>query len=578
MRPVTLVVIGLMAGLCLLSSNRTAIAGESGLRPFPLPLAASSALPFDVDVERVRQLDAAGKISEAQREFDILAWQVFLALNWPADADGHPDPKKTLADRTSDRVWGFWRSSHTIFLDDGETPLPWGAPGTDGRMGDLFRSKAAWRQHLTSADENFEAFSGPLVDQNGKWARYEVLVNHEEFDYLFENRLYNLDGQVAFSQQGAGNRVEFPANDVAQKKHGAIEIKLAWKELGPNDDHSRFFVRRVQATLSEPSSTGQPQTRDYDAGLVGMHIAMRTRSSPEWVWATFEQIDNVRVNNTADGRPIHPNFFNPDSKQPVNVLPAKNAVIDPATGMPIPAPAGTTPTTWIESLTTDPVQVQRIDVPAQNGLNDSDAVLAAGTAALNHEVQAALQGGSSVFQYYELIGTQWPIHPSAPAFAGGNASAPDSIRQKTPGMMVPVFLINTTMETYFQKGSQPAGPLEQDDRLADGSPPIDKTPVVGTESCVGCHYSAGMAIGFKRNADGSYQIDPVTHKRIPIFGENGNFGLTGNAAFSWLLQIEGQSAPVDTTAGAVPAAGGKRFTRSPAQFLDILRVKPGQVQ
>jgi hypothetical protein len=67
--------------------------------------------------------------------------------------------------------------------------------------------------------------------------------------------------------------------------------------------------------------------------------------------------------------------------------------------------------------------------------------------------------------------------------------------------MLPVFLVNTTMETYFQKGTEPTGTLEQDDRLPAASlvpgKSIDNTVVTGTESC---HYSAGIADGFKKDA------------------------------------------------------------------------------
>ena len=169
----------------------------------------------------------------------------------------------------------------------------------------------------------------------------------------------------------------------------------------------------------------------------------------------------------------------------------------------------------------------------------------------------------SAFQYYELIGTQWPVHPNAPAFAGGQGSAPESITYKTPGNMVPVFLINTTMETYFQKGRQNAGPLEQDDRINPDL--VDTTLVIGTESCVGCHYSAGAAVGFKRNRDGSLMTD-ANGMKIPIFGENGHFGKTGNAAESWLLQIEGKATPVAAAAPTVV------HERSPADFLDTNRL------
>lgn len=270
-----------------------------------------------------------------------------------------------------------------------------------------------------------------------------------------------------------------------------------------------------------------------------MHISMRTQSSPEWIWSTFEQVDNVRVNRYPDGHPVHPNFFNPNRPQPVNVLPPPNAVIDPSTGfLKVVTGPEAMPDKWVEALTTTPVQVQRIHIPRQPGINPLDDALAAVTQSVNAQMQQLLKQKGSVFQYYELIDVQWPVHPNAPAAAGGANSAPESITHKTPGDMVPVFLVNTTMETYFQKGPQSAGALEQDDRLAPGSAPIDATPIIASESCVGCHYSAGVTIGFKKDiATGKELVDAQGYP-CAVYGENAHFGKTGNADFSWILQLE----------------------------------------
>jgi len=313
-------------------------------------------------------------------------------------------------------------------------------------------------------------------------------------------------------------------------KHGAIEVKLAWKQLGPGDVRDRFL--RKWAEVINPD-TGKYDRREM--GLVGMHIAMRTQSSPEWIWATFEQVDNVKVDENSVGRhssalPSRPSFYNPAEGRVANTLPPRNAVIDPKTALPTTNydHAAVQPTTWSKAATTTPVQVTRVI-----GLDQP-------TIDLNNEVQALLRDAGSVLKY-QLIGTQWPVHPNAPAFPAGAKSAPESIIHKTPGDVVPVLLVNTIMETYFQKGVQPAGPLEQDDRLAPDAPPIDDTPVFATESCVGCHYSAGICVGFKKNpTTGDYLLDK-SGKRVPIYGINSNFGKTGNANFSWLLQIEARS-------------------------------------
>jgi len=507
-------------------------------RPFPQGL--SGALPYDVDQARVKSLLDRGDLSAAHGEFDILAWQAFIALNWPAGPDGQPSNIESINNTSLPRVWEYWRPSDSIFLPDGGQPAPW-----DGalQVSTHYRARSAWRDH-TNAASNLEAFSGPLVDQNGEWVRYQIRVNQPEFNYIYAHHLYNQQGQIAFSDAAEGNQVELPVND-GDHGHGAIEIKLAWKQLGPGDDPKRFFTKTIVAQLSEPPGPdGKIPTRTFLAGLVGMHISMRTQSSPEWIWSTFEQIDNVRQNPDGHGGLSHANFFNPTSSQPTNVLPTPNAVQDPDTGVLSPEPSGPPAANkWIESLTTTPVQAQRVTVPTQTGLNPDDARLHKVTEAINAQVQRLLGAKGSVFQYYELIDAQWPVRPNAPAFAGGEGSAPESIRYKTPGHMVPVFLVNTTMETYFQKGYQPAGSLEQDDRLSSNAPPIDSTMVTGTESCSGCHYSSGVTIGFKH--------DPVTGKIIvdkngvptPIYGENNHFGKTGNASFSWMLQQEPKAMP-----------------------------------
>jgi hypothetical protein len=545
-----------VACLLVFASTSAAVPALS-VTPRTFPRALAGALPYDVDTERVdallkplRQLQREHKIAEAdahllaaQREFDITSWQAFLALNWPVTDDANPSPNVPITSDQGQPRWSFWRPSQSIFLPNGAKPAPWDAlaAAREQREGSsaFLKTKAAWRQQAAPED-NFQAFSGPLVDQNGKWARYEALVNHEEFDYIVNNTLYNLDGQVAFTQRDTNNEVDFPAN-VGTTKHGAIEIKLSWKEMGPNDDVHRFYTMKARVRIAgPPGPDGKPQFRTIHAGLVGMHISMRTASSQEWIWATFEQIDNVRQNPLEHGGLSHANFMNPALKDaPVNVLPAKNAVPDPT--------GSTSYTTWYESLTTTPVQVARINVPTQRGLNDLDARIESSVGELNKQVQAILHQNNSVFQYYELIGTQWPVHQNAPAFAGGQDSAPESIANKTPGDMIPTFLTNTTMETYFQKGLQKAGPLEEDDRLTDNNL-IDSTMVTGTESCVGCHYSAGICVGFKKNPDGTPMI--VDGARVPIFGENTSLGKTAYAHFSWMLQLEAQSpdlAPASAT-------------------------------
>ncbi|MGD0961093.1 MAG: hypothetical protein ABSB19_14905, partial [Methylomonas sp.] len=372
---------------------------------------------------------------------------------------------------------------------------------------------------------------------------FDVRMNQEEFDYIVKNELYNLDGQVAFSRKEFNNQVDMPLNQ-GSNTHGAMEIKLAWKELGAGDDEQRFYTTLIDVIPAEEN----PAPKRIKVGLVGMHIATRTQTAPEWVWSTFEQVDNVRINKDKNGKPTHPNFYNPNlTSAAVNQQPDKNAIIDTDRKLK-PASNPAEANSWIESLTTKPVQAQRIAIPTQPNLNPYDVKLSEITAKVNELAQKSLKEHDSVFQYYELVDTQWPLHPNFPAFASGEKSAPESIRYKTPGAMTPTFVINTTMETYFQKGKQKAGALEQDDRLTDNEL-IDSTIVYGSESCVGCHYSAGIAVAFKKDDKGNEILKDG--KPTPIFGINNHGGKTGGANFSWMLQLEPFAKPrnVKTSAG-----------------------------
>jgi hypothetical protein len=145
-------------------------------------------------------------------------------------------------------------------------------------------------------------------------------------------------------------------------------------------------------------------------GLVGFHIAHKTDSAPQWVWSTFEQVDNVRVGHDAPPG-TRANFFDPNSKYPVNTPPPRpwnpNAVLPPE---------------------------QRSQVTRVIPIDDA-------TASLNAQWQGWLRGVNrdSVWQYYELVSTQWPTQPK------NSLTGP-----KAAGEPAPVFLANATLETYIQ--------------------------------------------------------------------------------------------------------------------------------
>lgn len=62
-----------------------------------------------------------------------------------------------------------------------------------------------------------------------------------------------------------------------------VELKSSWRIMGANDDLSKYY--RVEADIE---GLGKQQL-----GMVGFHVVVNTGAHPEFVWATFEHIDNA---------------------------------------------------------------------------------------------------------------------------------------------------------------------------------------------------------------------------------------------------------------------------------------------
>jgi hypothetical protein len=437
-------------------------------------------VPYDVDIPLKERFEAAKKFAEVQLQFDILSWESLVAICWPVGPDGKPLPK--LSD-PGKPLFTTWRTDEEIFGRGAAGPIPWGDKPTSPLFADKGVPAGERVLRLTSAvggdpgvpHDVKQAFSYPLWDQHGNMVRYEIYVNADEYKYIETNKLYTIAGQVAFSQ--AMKVVKFPSGDALKKVVGAIELKLAWKILGKNDIPERFLVTEMFILDAENKPV------KAKLGLVGVHIAHKTVSSPQWVWSTFMHVDSLQTNalETVNGKPIPQLFNNANCETcPVNT---------PATKKP-PFKDGLTPTQVL----------QLVPIPKA-------------TQEVNRFMHGVLTERKSVLRYFELLNTQWPTDPSAPPTPGGPGTAPGSITNKSGGRPTPVYLTNPLLETYFQDGNQRASNQEE------GNPPDDQI-VFGTESCMGCHSSAGVAIGYQSG------------------GKKPKFGGQLSADFSWLLQTK----------------------------------------
>ncbi len=72
---------------------------------------------------------------------------------------------------------------------------------------------------------------------------------------------------------------------------GAIEIKTAWRKLDPaKDDTTRFFRRNVLYYTQGSGNTIYYHNGIF--GLVGIHIIHKTQSFPDFIFASWEQVDD----------------------------------------------------------------------------------------------------------------------------------------------------------------------------------------------------------------------------------------------------------------------------------------------
>ena len=378
---------------------------------------------------------------------DNLAWNTFIALNWPVPQPitqrGVPDRQNVIGGAvtfnafggkptispTGPTVWETYKDTADIFLKSAKKPSSFDTPETIPAACQslaLANPQAARRTlwQTTKASDVLNGFQQaftmePLIDQNGEKVWYEVKVNRAYYDYVVNNGFYNSNNQK-------GKTIAFPASSNTSRGEGAVKVKAAWKVIGGKDNPKNFYT--TDALIYDPQTK---QCSKKTVGLVGLHITQKTAQLPQWMWATFEHVNNAPdlVNGVpAPTTGVQYNFYNPACTAcPINTPPSKQK------------PGA-------------PTQVARV-VPV-----DSTAALK------NGAFQTALQAlrSDNVWQNYMLVNAQWGASPSPIG---------------TPNQ--PSFLANTTMETYLKH------------------PVVDKKAPHG---CINCHG------GYAGNTDLDFQI------------------------------------------------------------------------
>ena len=394
-----------------------------------------------------RLIDAPSTRLDPYPTFDNFAWRAFLALNWPsrprADGRGDPDRGKTLSD-AGPRVWETFKSSYELFQigPNGRPIAPSAFESFEGRnpCGDAFDNRtktlASFSPYAEFNQPGYAAgeFLNPLVARNRTYTRYEIRLNRPEYD------------AIAASGWSEGRNLPDAAHP-ADLPIGSIAVKASWRILIDADTpavRARYYVVKDAnvVDVAKTIAAGKIACSRSDVALVGLHVMIKTRYRPQWLWATFEHVDNVPPAGEGearepDARDAGAPYSYFDDTQPNQLLPPLGSLEAEPISMANPP-----------QLNPKPMQVVRRHP------------IHASTMAMNRAYWALPGIKGTVWEHYMLVASQWPTVPVPQGpdndgqFFPGLAVDPDMPRKSYQSADTTEEykenLVNTTMETYLQ--------------------------------------------------------------------------------------------------------------------------------
>jgi hypothetical protein len=363
----------------------------------------------------------------------IFAWLEFIALaspNKPSPTRGVPGGSFSSVqggtNSTSPLVFETYQHRSELFPYNGQSgvtpPQPW------------------------DQTPKYQSNSNPTVP-NG--VDYTLFNNLDEASQIFQNNLFFPNStdpsnpyEVLF--EAKGNQMEnqylvnnYPLPNLKQNPailyDNTIEIKVAWRPV-ESIDPKQLYRYHVANVITYGESMDKPVVQNKQYALIALHIIHKTANYPSFVFATFEQVDQLvnQVTNQPSGVYFQTLYPAPEANSSPSPLPtpatyqagAYYFYSDPA-GYSAP---GTTPTASSFTATTNPNRVFDVSKPlawpngAQTSFTPAPNVSTSGqkvpvvlpqtanadVAAVNAQVKQLLSslGQNFVWQYYQLTGVQ----------------------------------------------------------------------------------------------------------------------------------------------------------------------------
>jgi hypothetical protein len=253
--------------------------------------------------------------------------------------------------------------------------------------------------------------------------RYLAAYNQIEFNQILEKQWY-----LSLNLRPYNGKIEF--------LNGSLSVKSSWVDMR-NIAYPERFHRRL-AWLYDPFTH---TCEERSVGLVGLHIVQKTPSRPQWIWSSFEHVDNVpRDNRLPPVHGVEPVRFgnSTGTSCPAPPTPIQPFTFNDRSGRRMPT--GIPPGYFMDEVQAGNCPPLPVNIERLTPVNES-------TKSTNKIWQDKLRERNSVWQYYELVVTQWPDDIDRCGDEG--CGAPN---HTIPGLtkLRDSAFANTTMETWNQ--------------------------------------------------------------------------------------------------------------------------------
>jgi hypothetical protein len=391
----------------------------------------------------------------------------------------------------------------------------------------------------------------PVNGDNGapQMIRFLAKANRVEYTYIASQGLQaawwqGLPGSVVNMTKTYlnNNNASPPAGTSDQGvslPNGTIEIKAGWRVLNDSELKSGRFLTAVARSyenmlpLPTPPAAPNPCYNETTFGLVALHIIQKTKTAPYFIYATFEQADNIMTAGASptpvedvDGNIIKLPACPPGQTAPCPTTPSvtlQDTQVVSKSGIPpqVTRVPPTSPYCTPSTSTTPLGQLYYLNANNKPGLpsagficvNYRDNAIPQPVIDANQAAHAAMKNSGitdSPFLYYKLVNVQYvPIDKDYPGIYKG--TDPNSAQNPANYHLANIVVeTNRTLQLFSGSLAQTGSNSDYDSQFPEPSPFPPAAPSGSTQihknvftggsqynmgGCMGCHGSQGQHQG-----------------------------------------------------------------------------------